>query len=203
MSVEIVTKAIADILSSGVSINGPCGAFGIANLVAFRTGLGVLFKPRPTENNCIHNGVGYAADIVMNREGQIWDMLFDGGGENKPVWNQKEDVDKNWYRDPVLNHPILFVVPNSNNNQENKPPPVVVENNNQSSDGLTIDFMVRQLHLKMDDVINRVTITEDGMAILLMDYKNLDKKLEEVKLKQDRALVGSVGMRLRLVPEEK
>lgn len=84
MSLQIVQKAKSDLESAGESLSGPCGAWKIANLVAWRmraAGYGLLRKPGG--NNCD----GYSVDYVVRKsDGQGFDMLGDAGGANIPTW---------------------------------------------------------------------------------------------------------------------
>ncbi len=95
MSAVVVAQAKAELEAAGADLSGPCGAFKITNLTAQKLRLGILDKP--AGNNC----QGYATDIVMERSGQAWDCLIDGGGANTPAWNQIDPVDASRYRDPI------------------------------------------------------------------------------------------------------
>lgn len=92
MSVDIVRSVKNSLVDQGANLNGPDGAFEITKRVAALTNLGVLSK---TTGNNAH---GYAADIVMDHTGRIWDILIDGGGANEPSWNEGEPVDPARYR---------------------------------------------------------------------------------------------------------
>lgn len=93
MSVDIVRSVKNSLVDSGFVLSGPDGAFEITKRVAFLLGLGVLSKP--TGNNA----GGFAVDIVMARDGRIWDILIDSGGANEPSWNEQPAVDPSRYRD--------------------------------------------------------------------------------------------------------
>jgi len=194
MSIEIVKQCKSDIINKGLKINGPCGAFMISNLVALRTGLGILWKPNPTENNCIHNGEGFAADIVMERNGLIYDVLIDGGGLNTPAWNAKEPVNRDWYRDPFIGYPLVngvdnpIIIPNI--------PPVIIPPIMSNHDALI--RIITDLHIKID---NFHTDLNDKFIHLETRNQLLQETLLNVLEKQDRAYIGGMGIRLRLVPE--
>lgn len=106
MSVAVVAEAKRELEAVGVDLSGPCGAFAITNRSAMKLGLGVLDKP--SGSNCS----GYATDIVMARNGRIWDCLIDSGGANIPAWNEGEPVEASRYRDPVGTTPLPPVPPN-------------------------------------------------------------------------------------------
>jgi hypothetical protein len=114
---DVVAASKASLVAQGEMLNGPCGAFKIASEAARRLsgeGAGVLVKPSPTENNCILNGVGYAADIVMYRDGRIFDVLEDSGGLNGPTWNDKGVADPGLWRSAPLSGvtpPAPVIVP--------------------------------------------------------------------------------------------
>jgi hypothetical protein len=88
-----------DLLSRGVNLSGPCGAFEITKRVAWQLraeGAGLLSKP--AGNNC----EGYATDYIVFRNGPSFDILGDGGGANNPQWAQDDDPSllARW-RDPL------------------------------------------------------------------------------------------------------
>ena len=104
---DSVAQAKADLLAAGYDLSGPCGAFAIVNLTAWRLrseGAGLLSKP--VGNNCD----GYAPDIVAYRNGQIFDVLIDGGGENGPTWQDTGIIDDvtRWRPaiDPQIDQPV-------------------------------------------------------------------------------------------------
>jgi len=190
MSIEVVSQVINELVRLGIDIKGPCGAFAISNLVAQRLNLGILYKPRPTENNCIVNGVGYAADIVMDRSGRIWDILFDGGGTNTPVWFEKDAVDKSWYRDPLLNYPKVL-----NTGTEIPTGPV----NNPPLEVESLDWLLRTMHIKMDNMHNELLTKINALQ---SDNEAIAKALLDIALRQDRPLVGRLfNIPVKLVPE--
>ena len=180
MSIEVVQKTKQDLINAGVNIDGPCGAFAITNLTAERLNLGILYKPRPTENNCIVNGVGYAADIVMSRSGRIWDILYDGGGLNTPVFNEGAAVNPDWYRDPLKNYPkSLSSTP--------EVPPVIAPDE-------TLEWLMRTMHVKLDNMHNETLTKIDAVQEALI----------AIRTNQHRALVGKLfNITVKLVPEIK
>lgn len=98
-----VAQAKSDLITEGVDITGPCGAFQIVRracqyIGASEPSVGVLQKPSPTVNNCILAGTGYAADIICYNDGLIYDVLNNGGGSNDVQWNFAGTVDPSRYR---------------------------------------------------------------------------------------------------------
>lgn len=106
----VVAQAKADLIAAHQDLTGPCGAFLITNLAAFRLaseGYGILEKSGG--NNC-H---GYSVDVVVLRDGRIWDVLANSGGDedgqgqpipntgNVPVWQPGTAVDGNRWRAPL------------------------------------------------------------------------------------------------------
>lgn len=80
-----VQVAKADLITAGVPLAGPCGAFQITKLVTYRLkdtdpSIGLLLKS--SGNNCD----GYATAIVNFLGGRIVDILADDGGANTPQW---------------------------------------------------------------------------------------------------------------------
>lgn len=99
-----VAKAKADLQAQGVDLSGPCGAFRITNLVAwrFRPSYGHLIKQGGnraiirTDGTCVSGdvapGPGYATDYIIDRAtGFGWDVLGDGGGANTPQFAGPEN----------------------------------------------------------------------------------------------------------------
>src|SRR2546425_694681 len=87
---EVVQQAKAALVTAGVALNGPCGAFAITRLAVWQmrgSGAGLLTKP--TGNNC----EGYAVDILMYPNGNIVDIIADAGGANIPAWQPGTAVD--------------------------------------------------------------------------------------------------------------
>lgn len=85
-SAAYVAAIKSALLAQGRDLSGPCGAWTIAQNVAWGLrvrGYGLLSKP--SGNNC----QGFATDIVMQNDGTgvIVDILGDGGGNNTPSWN--------------------------------------------------------------------------------------------------------------------
>lgn len=79
----LVAAVKADLVARGVSLVGVCGAFAITQRVAWALkdeGAGLLRKP--VGNNCD----GFAADYIVYRNGQGFDILGDAGGTNVPQW---------------------------------------------------------------------------------------------------------------------
>jgi hypothetical protein len=93
--VENVAQAKADLEHVHADLSGPCGAFRIVQLTAWRlkaTGAGLLAKP--SGNQC----QGFATDIIAYPDGRIYDVLVDGGGANTPAWQADAPVDASRYR---------------------------------------------------------------------------------------------------------
>ena len=171
MSIEIVQQAINDIVAHGISIDGPCGAFGICNLVAFRTGLGILRKPNPKVNNCVIKEKGYAADIVMYPNGRIIDILKDGGGANEAVWNEGIPVDPVNYSGPIMNYPISFGII-----EQPIPTEPLIPIGLQESNAI---WLLQTLHLKIDNIANefrKIVLEQDKELneLTLAIYNALD-----------------------------
>lgn len=97
---DYVAQIKAALQSHGHDLSGPCGAFDIAKNVAWglrAQGFGLLSKP--SGNNCN----GYATDIVMpiGGNGDIVDILGDGGGTNTPMWAVTDTVDLSRWRPAI------------------------------------------------------------------------------------------------------
>lgn len=97
---DLVVQAKADLITDGVSLVGPCGAFEIVKRAAqyiapSDPAVGLLDKP--TGNNCL----GYAVDIICYNDGIIYDILIDAGGANTPAWSFSGAVDPSRYRPPL------------------------------------------------------------------------------------------------------
>lgn len=105
---DTVAQAKAELLASGADLSGPCGAFKIVNLAAWKLkaeGAGLLDKP--SGNNC----QGFATDIIAYQQGgqtAIFDVLIDGGGANTPTWNRVDPVAFDRWRPPL---PVLGTPP--------------------------------------------------------------------------------------------
>lgn len=97
---EYVAQIKEALLNIGIDLTGPCGAFEITRNVAWGlskiSAAGLLSKPQG--NNC----EGYATDIICYPNGQIIDILGDGGGQNNPIWLEKEIVEAHRYH-PAIN----------------------------------------------------------------------------------------------------
>ena len=81
--VELIASIKADLVARGVSLTGPCGAFEITKRVAWALrgeGIGLVAK-NAAQNGCNANGERYAIDALMLRDGQTWDILINGGGD--------------------------------------------------------------------------------------------------------------------------
>jgi hypothetical protein len=86
---------------------GPCGAFQIINLAAYRhkdTGLGLLSKPNG--NGCewpAGSGNRYSVDYLVYPNGAGGDMLIASEVENKPTWHIGDPVpaDVSRWRAPI------------------------------------------------------------------------------------------------------
>lgn len=90
---DIVREAKAQLVATGTNIEGPCGALAIVERAArmLTDGAGLLIKP--SGNNCR----GFATDIIAYPDGQIYDVLTDGGGMNGPAWNDAGTVEPSRY----------------------------------------------------------------------------------------------------------
>jgi len=94
----IVELVKGQLVRRGVNLSGPCGAFEITKRVAWQLrfqNAGLLAKPDGT--NCD----GFAADIVVFRNGEHFDCLIDSGGRNEPAWQPKGMVDPNRWHYPI------------------------------------------------------------------------------------------------------
>lgn len=102
-SAAYVGRVKSYLLSQGHNLSGACGAFDIVKHATWYLylvgsyGVGLLSKP--DGNQC----EGYATDIVMysTMNGQIIDILGDGGGQNNPQWGVSDVVDPARWRPPV------------------------------------------------------------------------------------------------------
>src|SRR4051812_13288936 len=89
MSLNVVQRVKADLVARGISLDGDCGAFQITKRVAWELrgqGFGLLDKQGGS--NC----GGFAKDIVMRADGQLFDILVDAGGDNRPAWQESDKV---------------------------------------------------------------------------------------------------------------
>lgn len=92
MSQALVEQIKNELVSKGVDLRGPCGAFEITKRVAWglrSQGYGLAYKGHTGGNDC----EGYSVDTVMKPDGTHWDILGssgDGDGihdGNKPQFN--------------------------------------------------------------------------------------------------------------------
>jgi hypothetical protein len=86
MSADVVHAVKQRLVSRGEDVTGVAGAFKIASHAARELNAGVLY--RPSRNNY----QGYAPDIVMFPNGDIYDCLIDAGGRNEPAWQYKGNL---------------------------------------------------------------------------------------------------------------
>lgn len=93
----VVAQAKADLEAAGHDLSGPCGAFAIVKLAAFRMGGGAGLLDKPAGNNC----EGYATDIIVYPDGKHYDVLVGGGETNGPSWQDAGTVDPSRYRPAV------------------------------------------------------------------------------------------------------
>lgn len=93
----VVAQAKEDLESAGHDLSGPCGAFSIVRLAAWRIGGDAGLLSKPSGNNC----EGYATDIIVYPNGRIYDVVIDGGGRNGPTWRDAGVVDPSRYRPAV------------------------------------------------------------------------------------------------------
>jgi hypothetical protein len=112
--IELIASIKADLVARGVSLTGPCGAFQITSRVAWALrdeGIGLVAK-NAAQNGCDANGARYAIDALMLRDGQTWDILINGGGEedanhqpkpgtgNVPAWQVTGAAPRESWRAP-------------------------------------------------------------------------------------------------------
>jgi hypothetical protein len=120
-----VERAKQDLLTAGVDISGPCGAWRITNLAAWRLqqigdAAGLLSKP--DGNNC----AGYAVDIIAYPDGAIYDVLIASGDLNGPAWQEVGVVDLARWRPAVF--PAYYVeAPAPPDPPDPEPPPSSVD----------------------------------------------------------------------------
>lgn len=92
---NVVQAAKDELEARGVDLSGPCGAFAIVELAAWRLrdeGAGLLDKPGG--NNC----QGFATDIIAYPDGEIYDVLVGAGDTNGASWQGPDMVDPSRYR---------------------------------------------------------------------------------------------------------
>lgn len=94
---DVVAQAKDDLENAGHDLSGPCGAFSIVRLAAWRMGGDAGLLSKPSGNNC----EGYSTDIIVYPDGRIYDVIVDGGGRNGPTWNDAGVVDPARYRPAV------------------------------------------------------------------------------------------------------
>jgi len=91
---SLVAQIKADLVSRGVDLTGPCGAFEITKRVAWalrNDQAGLLSKP--SGNNC----QGYSTDIIIYPDGYNYDILGSGGEANTPQWLAGSLIDPTRY----------------------------------------------------------------------------------------------------------
>jgi hypothetical protein len=93
----VVAQAKEDLEAAGHDLSGPCGAFSIVKLAAWRIGGGAGLLDKPAGNNC----EGYATDIIVYPDGRHYDVLVDGGGKNGAAWGDAGMIDPSRYRPAV------------------------------------------------------------------------------------------------------
>lgn len=118
--IELIASIKADLVARGVNLTGPCGAFEITKRVAWALrdeGLGLVAK-NAAQNGCDANGERYAIDALMLRDGQTWDILVNGGGEedanhqpkpgtgNGPAWQVTGAAPRDAWRAPFEVDPL-------------------------------------------------------------------------------------------------
>jgi hypothetical protein len=80
---NIISQVKNDLISRGIDLSGPCGAFEITKRAAWilrSSGAGLLSKP--SGNNC----QGFSVDVIVYSDGYAYDILSDSGGNNGPTW---------------------------------------------------------------------------------------------------------------------
>jgi hypothetical protein len=111
--VTVVTDVKADLVRRGISLAGPCGAFQITGRVAWQLrdrGLGLVGK-NPAQNGCTIDGQRYSVDAVVDRGGNVFDILINSETDNAPAW-QFVGVDTNHtWRAPVNLDPAPVDIP--------------------------------------------------------------------------------------------
>ena len=119
--IELIESIKADLVAKGVNLTGPCGAFEITKRVAWALrgeGFGLVAK-NAAQNGCDANGQRYAIDAVMLADGQTFDILVNGGGEeqnrvpipgtgNVPAWQVTGAAPRDSWRAPF---PLELPVP--------------------------------------------------------------------------------------------
>ncbi len=77
------------LVSQGVSLSGPCGAFAITGRVAWalkNEGWGLIAK-NPGQNGCDTDRGRFAVDAIVRADGTEWvDLLINSETENTPAW---------------------------------------------------------------------------------------------------------------------
>jgi hypothetical protein len=103
---ETVATAKADLERAGVPLSGPCGAFAIVQLAAWRlraSGAGLLTKN--SGNNC----QGFSVDSIAYPDGELYDVLGDGGGENRPQSIPQQPIDPTRFHGAFVNGVVADV----------------------------------------------------------------------------------------------
>lgn len=146
--VDVVAKAKALAVASGVMLESACGAHEITRRVAWLLrdlGWGLLSKPNG--ENC-H---GRAIDVIVNKDGRWVDVLVNSQTDNIPAWQEQvspiDDVSR-WIAplDPMDGPPPIPVVP-----VPPAPTPVVQ----------VVDFTAR-----IDAIGDRLTAIENRLTII-------------------------------------
>jgi hypothetical protein len=92
---NVIAQAKSELQAAGKDLSGPCGAFSIVELAAWKMraeGAGLLDKP--AGNNC----KGFATDIIAYADGHIYDVLGASGETNDPAWMDDGVVEASRYR---------------------------------------------------------------------------------------------------------
>lgn len=175
---EVVTHAKLELQIAGVDLTGPCGAFQITKLTAWRLhttdNAGLLSKP--TGNNCD----GFAVDIIAYPDGQIYDILIDSGGTNIPTWGDAGVVELSRYRSAIDPGVILPPPPSPPS------PPVTIDLSGVHS---RLDAMQTEIL----DIKERV----DAVAVSLEAHRVAERKFRDQVIgffKDSRTIAVIIGV---------
>lgn len=86
--VDLVRATKDSLVSAGVNLSGPCGAFAITGRVAWALrgqGWGLIAK-NPAQNGCDTPNGRFAVDALTNLDGSAVDLLINSETDNTPAW---------------------------------------------------------------------------------------------------------------------
>lgn len=160
----VVVDAKLDLEKAGVDLSGPCGAFQITKLVAWRLrDKGIKLLKKESGNNCD----GYSVDYLVREDLTGVDMLSDAGGDNGPVWNEKE-------ADPGFAGRIMEPI---EVNDPDAPVPVPLPDHVDSTTVIAIHEM--NAHI---EEISRSEITQnEKLDALMAKLEHYDREFEKIK----------------------